>query len=286
MPEAPPLTPSPSDPTDKLPKLMGVVNVTPDSFSDGGSFLDPETAITHAHQLVEEGADLLDIGGESTRPGSDPVSSEEEIRRVVPVIEGIRSHLPQVPMSIDTSKASVAAAALTAGANIVNDVTAGRGDTEMLPLVAEQQVEFMLMHMQGNPKTMQRAPVYQDVVAEVEQFFQERIYAAEAAGIPKHLLTLDPGVGFGKTLEHNLEVLRALPRFKQLGCPLLLGVSRKRWIGDLTGSPVNQRLAGSLAGAIACMLRGADLIRVHDVRETRDALRVADAILGPERRKG
>ena len=265
---------------------MGVVNVTPDSFSDGGHFFAPDEAVAHAVQLVGEGADLLDIGGESTRPGSDPVSAEEERRRVVPVIQALRDRFPDLPLSIDTSKASVAQAALRAGADIVNDVLAGQGDLEMLSVVADHGCGYIMMHMQGKPKTMQEEPVYEDVVGDVCMFFEKRIQTALEAGIPGTHLALDPGIGFGKLLEHNLELMRELPRLKELGLPLLLGVSRKRWIGELTGREVEHRLAGSLAGAIACMVRGATMIRVHDVAETRDALSVAHAILGGEHGKG
>lgn len=258
---------------------MGVVNVTPDSFSDGGDFLRPERAVEHGIRLAEQGADILDIGGESTRPGSDPVSVEEETRRVVPVIQGLRAALPEMLLSVDTSKAPVAAQAIRHGADIVNDVTAGLGDAEMFSTVAGTRAAIILMHMQGTPRSMQKNPEYGDVVSEVRSFLNTRLRAAIDAGISQDRIALDPGIGFGKTLEHNLSLLAGLRSFHQLGCPLVLGVSRKRWIGDLTGKPVHQRLAGSLAGAAACVERGAQILRVHDVAETADVVRILDRIL-------
>lgn len=268
------------------PVIMGIVNVTPDSFSDGGVAYELSSAVDHAVHLLEEGADILDIGGESTRPGSEPVSAQEEIRRVVPVIQALRDRYPEHPISIDTSKADVAEAALVAGATMVNDVSAGRGDPNMFSVVQDHQVGIILMHMQGNPKTMQEEPSYVDVVDEVVSFFKERTEAAIHAGISANAIAVDPGIGFGKTLEHNLKLMANLPVLKDLGFPLLLGVSRKRWIGELTGQPVEQRVAGSIAGAIACVQKGADMVRVHDVRETQDALRITCAILRDEHGKG
>ena len=258
--------------------LMGIVNVTPDSFSDGGSYLDPAQAVQHGMDLASQGADLLDIGGESTRPGSAPVSAKEEANRVVPVIKGLRKELPDILLSIDTTKASVAHLAVEAGVDIVNDVSAGTQDPEMFNLVASSDVGYILMHMQGTPQSMQQNPAYRDVVSEVISFLQDRLNKAIAAGIAKDRLAIDPGIGFGKTLEHNLALLSELSAFTQLGHPLLLGVSRKRWIGELTGQSVEHRLAGSLAGAAACIERGAHLLRVHDVAETKDLIRVLDRI--------
>lgn len=258
--------------------LMGIVNVTPDSFSDGGSYLDPAQAVQHGMDLASQGADLLDIGGESTRPGSAPVSAKEEANRVVPVIKGLRKELPDIILSIDTTKASVAHLAVEAGVDIVNDVSAGTQDPEMFNLVASSDVGYILMHMQGTPQSMQQNPAYRDVVSEVISFLQDRLNKAIAAGIAKDRLAIDPGIGFGKTLEHNLALLSELSAFTQFGHPLLLGVSRKRWIGELTGQSVEHRLAGSLAGAAACIERGAHLLRVHDVAETKDLIRVLDRI--------
>jgi dihydropteroate synthase len=258
--------------------IMGVVNVTPDSFSDGGHFFDPEKGIAHGRRLAEQGADILDIGGESTRPGSDPVPAEEETNRVIPVVRELRRHLPDILLSVDTSKAAVAAQAIEAGADIINDVTAGHGDPAMIPLLAGSKVGLAIMHMQGTPKSMQHEPRYDDVVQDVIRFLQERIKVFAQAGVDPERIVVDPGIGFGKTLEHNLALLAGLREFTMLERPLLLGVSRKRWIGELTGRPVDQRLAGSLAGAAACVERGAHLLRVHDVAETRDLVRVLDRI--------
>jgi dihydropteroate synthase len=257
---------------------MGVVNVTPDSFSDGGCFLDHEAAISHGLRLAEEGAAILDIGGESTRPGSVPVSLEEEIQRVVPVLKALGEALPQMTLSIDTSKAKVAEAALKVGASIINDVTAGCGDAEMLPLAASSGAGLVLMHMQGRPKTMQAQPTYENVLAEVYQFFEGRIHAATDSGVALQQIALDPGIGFGKTLQHNLELISGLSSFHDLGCPLLLGVSRKRWLGELTGRGVDDRLAASLGGAAACVSRGAHILRVHDVIESCDLVKIIDSV--------
>ncbi len=258
-------------------RVAGIVNVTPDSFSDGGRFLDASAAIHHAESLVREGADLLDVGGESTRPGSDPVSVEEELRRVVPVIrEAARFG---VPVSIDTAKPAVAREAIEAGAAIVNDITA-LGDPAMAGLAAESGVGLILMHMRGTPRTMQDAPHYDDLLGEIREFLIERRARAEAAGVPRERIVLDPGIGFGKTTAHNLEILSRLAEIVALGSPLLVGVSRKRFIGAVTGiEDPAERLAGSLAAAVAARSAGAVLVRAHDVRATREALAVADAIL-------
>jgi dihydropteroate synthase len=258
---------------------MGVVNVTPDSFSDGGAFLDPEAAIAHGLRLAFEGADLLDIGGESTRPGADPVGAEEERGRVVPVIAGIRARNPAVRISIDTSKAAVAAAALDAGADYVNDVTALRGDPGMAALVAERGVDVCLMHMVGTPRTMQQEARYGDVVADVAAFLAERVEAAVAAGIARERIEVDPGIGFGKTLDHNLELLRRLDELTALGRPLVLGTSRKSFLGKITGREAAERVPATLATLVMGLERGATTFRVHDVAPARDALAVAAATL-------
>jgi dihydropteroate synthase len=258
--------------------LMGVVNVTPDSFSDGGLFLDPEAAVAHGLELAEAGAEILDVGGESTRPGAEPVGEEEELRRVVPVIQGLREAGSRI--SVDTSKATVAAAALNAGAEIVNDVTALRGDPEMAALCAERGATVVLMHMLGEPRTMQEDPRYEDVVADVKAFLAERLEAAAAAGIDEERVWLDPGIGFGKTGAHNMELLRRLAELRELGRPLVVGPSRKSFIGKVDGSPADGRLGGTIASSVLAAAEGADVLRVHDVAEVRQALAVAAAILG------
>jgi len=259
------------------PKLMGVVNVTPDSFSDGGLFLDAEAAIAHGRELAEQGAEILDIGGESTRPGAEEVSAEEELARVEPVVRGLAA---AATVSIDTSKLSVAEAALGAGASIVNDVTALRHDPEIGGLCAERGAGLILMHMQGDPRTMQANPVYDDVVDDVKAFLAERLRAAVDAGVEEERVWLDPGIGFGKTLEHNLELLRRLGELRELGRPLVVGASRKSFIGKVDGSDVTDRIGGSVASSVLAAAEGADVLRVHDVAETRQALTVADAVLG------
>jgi dihydropteroate synthase len=259
-------------------KIMGVVNVTPDSFSDGGLYLDPDQAIAHGRRLVEDGAEILDVGGESTRPGAEAVSEEEELRRVVPVIRGLRDL--GCELSVDTSKAPVAAAALDAGAAIVNDVTALRGDPEMAALCAERGATVVLMHMLGEPRTMQDDPRYEDVVAEVQAFLAERLEAAVAAGIAEERIWLDPGIGFGKTADHNMELLRRLGELRELGRPLVIGTSRKSFIGRLDGSAAGERLGGTIASSVLAAVEGAEVLRVHDVAEVRQALTVATAILG------
>jgi len=258
--------------------VMGVVNVTPDSFSDGGLFLDPEAAVAHGRELIEAGAEILDVGGESTRPGAEPVGEDEELRRVVPVIEGLRDGSSRI--SIDTSKAAVAAAALKTGAEIVNDVTALRGDPEMAALCADRGATVVLMHMLGEPRTMQDNPRYDDVVADVKAFLAQRLEAAVAAGIEEDRVWLDPGIGFGKTGAHNMELLRRLGELRDLGRPLVVGTSRKSFIGKVDGSPADQRLGGTIASSVLAATEGADVLRVHDVAEVRQALTVATAILG------
>jgi dihydropteroate synthase len=264
------------------PAIMGVLNVTPDSFSDGGAFLAPEAALAHARAMVAEGADLLDVGGESTRPGADPVGPEEELRRVMPVVEALASE-GAIPVSIDTSKAVVARAAAAAGASFVNDVTAFRGDPGMAAAVAEAGADVCLLHMQGEPRTMQENPRYDDVVAEVKAFLEERLAFAVREGIAEERVWLDPGIGFGKTLDHNLELLRRLGEIVALGRPVVIGASRKRFIGTLTGRPELDRAAGTIAANVLAFERGAHMFRVHDVAATRDALAVASATVGESR---
>jgi dihydropteroate synthase len=256
---------------------MGIVNVTPDSFSDGGRFLAPERAVAHARELVADGADLLDIGGESTRPGARGVSAEEELARVAPVLAGLDD--VEVPISIDTSKMLVAEAALDAGAEIVNDVTALRSDPALAGLCANRGCGVVLMHMQGTPRTMQENPIYHDVVDDVKAFLAERIEFAIGRGIAEERIWIDPGIGFGKTVRHNLELLHRLGELRELGRPLVVGTSRKRFLGSLTGRDVDDRLGGTIASNVLAMRAGADVLRVHDVAEVRQALLVAEAVL-------
>ena len=259
------------------PQVMGIVNVTPDSFSDGGAHDTTDAAVAHALRRVEEGADLLDIGGESTRPGAAEVEVEEELRRVVPVIERLAAQVA-VPISIDTSKPEVMRAAVQAGAGMINDVYGLRREGA-LDAAAALGVPVVLMHMQGEPRSMQAAPQYDDVVGEVHRFLAERIFAAEMAGIPKQRIVVDPGFGFGKTLEHNLTLLARLEKFLELGVPVLAGLSRKRSIGELTGRDVPaDRVAGSVAAHLIAAQRGAAIVRVHDVAATVDALKVWNAV--------
>ena len=259
--------------------VMGVVNVTPDSFSDGGKFLDPGAAVAHALKLVSDGAEILDLGGESTRPGASPVSEEEELRRVIPVLKKL---VPQVkvPISIDTSKPAVARAALDAGASIVNDIAAAtRTDFTMWQIVAEQHAGYVVMHAQGSPATMQTQPVYKDVVRDIGGFFSERLgQLLNEVGVPMEQVVIDPGIGFGKTLELNLTLLAGLKTFTNWRRPLLVGVSRKSFIGELLGTEVQNRLPASLACAALAVGDGAQIIRTHDVAETVQAVRMAEAI--------
>ncbi len=254
---------------------MAVLNVTPDSFSDGGRTFDPEAAVAHGLKLIAEGADLVDVGGESTRPGAEPVAAAEERRRILPVV---RALAPKITISIDTTKAPVAAAAVEAGASIVNDVSAGTMDPEMLPLVARAGAAVILMHRQGMPKTMQRRPRYRDVVGEVRAYLEARVRAALEAGVAPGTIAVDPGIGFGKTLEHNLELLRRTGEIAALGCPMVIGVSRKSFLGKIQGAPEASRLEASIAAALVAVERGARVVRVHDVAATVRALRVAEAI--------
>jgi len=260
--------------------IMGVLNVTPDSFSDGGNFFPLEKAIEHGVRMVAEGADIIDIGGESTRPGAEPVAVKEELRRVLPVIEKLRAKI-DVPISIDTSKAEVARAAIRAGATIVNDVTGGRGDKGMLSLIAETKSAFIIMHMQGTPRTMQNQPQYEDVVSEIADFFRQQYDRAIVCNIDPMTIAFDPGIGFGKTLDHNLELLAQLEQLRAHDRPLVIGVSRKSFLGKLVNSPeMKDRLAPALALTSLVRVRGADVFRVHDVKESVSALRTTEAILG------
>ena len=260
--------------------IMGVVNVTPDSFSDGGVFDDARAAIAHARRLAAEGAGIIDVGGESTRPGADPVPVNEELARVLPVIEGVAG-LEGVQVSIDTMKASVAEAALDAGATYVNDVTAFRHDPEMAALVADRKADCCLMHMLGEPRTMQQDPRYGDVVDDVRAFLVERMASAVGAGVAEERIQLDPGIGFGKTLEHNLELLRRLDELAALERPLVIGTSRKSFLGRLTGRDVTERVHATVATTVIAYERGARVFRVHDVAATADALAVAAATFAP-----
>jgi dihydropteroate synthase len=265
------------------PRIWGVLNVTPDSFSDGGRYLDPRAALERAGELISQGADGIDVGGESTRPGARPLAAAAELERVVPVIEAIRARW-DVKLSIDTTKAVVARAALERGATTINDVSAGRVDPEMLPLAAESGCDLVLMHMRGTPRDMQADPRYGDVVSDVLEFLRERAAAALAAGVAPERLWIDPGIGFGKGLEHNLELLRRLAELRSLGLPLYVGVSRKSFIGKLNaragrgGEPAEERLGGTAAAVAACVRAGAEALRVHDVAIMAEAARIARAI--------
>jgi len=259
--------------------IMGVLNVTPDSFSDGGKFFAAEKAVEHGLKMAVDGAHIIDVGGESTRPGAEAIAAEEELRRVIPVIEKLRAKI-DIFISIDTSKAAVARAAIEAGASIVNDVTGGRGDTEMMPLVAKSQAAFIIMHMQGNPKTMQLEPRYDDVVSEVADFFRQQYARALECNVDPMAIAFDPGIGFGKTLEHNLELIDNLGALRVDERPLVVGVSRKSFLAKLIGSSnMSDRLAPVVALTPLLRARGADVFRVHDVKENANALRVTEAIL-------
>jgi dihydropteroate synthase len=261
--------------------IMGVLNVTPDSFSDGGEFFSTEKAVEHGLQMAADGAQIIDVGGESTRPGAEPISVDEELRRVIPVIENLRRKI-DIFISIDTSKSEVASAALDAGASIVNDVTGGRGDKEMMTLVAKRNAGFVIMHMQGEPRTMQIDPHYADVISEVTDFFRQQYARALDCGIDPMTIALDPGIGFGKTLLHNLELLKNLERLRINDRPIVVGASRKSFLGKLIGSStVADRLPPTVALTSLLRARGADVFRVHDVRENAVALRVSEVILEP-----
>jgi dihydropteroate synthase len=265
-------------PTARRCLVMGVVNVTPDSFSDGGRYLDPEAAVAHGLALVAEGADLLDVGGESTRPGATDVPEAVELERVLPVVEEL-ARTAEVPVSIDTRKAAVAAAALAAGATMVNDVSAGRHDPDLLGVAADAKVPLVLMHMLGTPATMQDDPRYDDVVAEVEAFLAERCRAAEAAGVDHQALVVDPGIGFGKRDQDNYALLDQLARFTRLGHPVMVGTSRKGFIGRALDSPADQRVEGTAATVVWVVERGARIVRVHDVAPMVRAVRMTEAML-------
>jgi dihydropteroate synthase len=259
--------------------IMGVLNVTPDSFSDGGKFFAEEKAVEHGLKMVAEGAHIIDVGGESTRPGSDAIAAEEELRRVIPVIEQLHRK-SEVTISIDTSKAEVARAAVRAGASIVNDITGGRGDSEMMALIAETKSAFIIMHMQGTPQTMQIAPQYRNVVSEVSDFFRQQYARAIVYSIDPMAIAFDPGIGFGKTLKHNLELLAQLDRLRACDRPIVIGVSRKSFLGKLINSAeMSERRAPAVALTSLLRMRGADVLRVHDVKENLNALKVTDAIL-------
>ena len=259
--------------------IMGVVNVTPDSFSDGGEFFEPGRAVEHALQLAGEGAEILDVGGESTRPNATPVSQDEELRRVLPVIRELAKARPGLVISIDTMKPEVARRAVEAGASIINDVAANRTDPEMWRVVRETGAAYVVMHMQGTPQTMQQNPRYEDVVRDVAKFYEERLSRLQESGVSTEQIVLDPGIGFGKTCEHNLELLAGLRHFKTYQRPLLVGASRKGFIGQVTGAKeAAERLPGSLACAIAATEAGAQIIRTHDVAATKQALRMMEAI--------
>jgi dihydropteroate synthase len=257
--------------------VMGIVNVTPDSFSDGGKYFDAARAVACGEQMAQDGADIVDIGGESTRPGAEPVPAEDEIARAIPVIRGLRRKIA-IPISIDTTKSKVARAALDEGADFVNDISALGFDPEMAALVAREKVPVALMHMQGTPRTMQQSPFYEDVVEEVKSYLQRRIEFAMAAGVEADQIVVDPGIGFGKNLAHNLALLRGLAALAELGRPVLVGTSRKTFIGKLLDAAPEERLEGSLAAAVATALAGANMVRVHDVKEAARAVRIADAL--------
>jgi len=256
--------------------IMGILNVTPDSFYDGGLFADVDTAVAHGKKMVSDGADLIDVGGESSRPGSAPLSEKEELDRILPVVTRLLDEV-SVPISIDTYKPLVADACLKAGAHLINDIT-GLTNPEMRKVVAKYKVPVILMHMKGTPKTMQQNPTYQDMLGEITAFFREQITKARKEGI-QHII-IDPGIGFGKTVEHNLQVLKHLTKFKCLGCPILVGPSRKSFIGVITGESVKERLDGTLAAVTVAIMNGANIVRVHDVKECKRAIQIVDAIRG------
>ena len=260
--------------------VMGIVNVTPDSFSDGGRYFDAARAVAHGERMAHEGADLIDVGGESTRPGVLPVSAEEEIARVIPVIRGLRRKI-SLPISIDTMKSQVARAALDEGADVINDISALGFDAAMASLAAAEKAPVVLMHMQGTPRTMQQSPSYGDVVEEVRTYLHSRMQFAVESGVETERIVIDPGIGFGKNLEHNLALLRGLSALTALGRPVLVGTSRKTFLGKLLDAAPEERLEGSLAAAVAAVLAGANIVRVHDVKEAVRAVRIADALRFP-----
>ena len=258
--------------------IMGILNVTPDSFSDGGQFLQKDQALQQAERMIAEGADIIDVGGESSRPGADPVPLDEELRRVIPVVEGLAKHT-KVPISIDTYTAEAAARALDVGAQIINDISACRLDDRMAMVAAKHNVPIVLMHMQGMPRDMQDRPRYTDVLRDIYAFLEERIDHLVSRGVAREKIVVDPGIGFGKTVQHNLEIIRGLSTFLPLGCPVLIGPSRKSFIGKVLDLPVGERLEGTLAAVVLSVAQGAHIARVHDVKETIRAVRLAEAIL-------
>ncbi len=261
--------------------IMGVLNVTPDSFSDGGRYVSPELAVARAQEMLDDGADIIDVGGESSRPGAAPVPVEEEMNRVLPVIQAISHHSSAV-LSIDTTKVEVARSALASGAHIINDITAGEADPTMLDLAAETGAGLVLMHMQGRPQTMQDNPKYADLVADVTAYLSTRAELAQQRGVSPQSIAVDPGIGFGKTFDHNWMLLSELQQLSALPYPVLIGISRKRFLGELCGREVDERMPASLAAAVMARSHGAAIIRVHDVKETCDALRVTDRLLREE----
>ena len=266
----------------RRPLIMGILNVTPDSFSDGGQHIDPQAAVEAAIRMEADGADIIDIGGESTRPYSELVAADEELRRVMPVIEQLATRV-SIPISIDTSKSQVAAAAIDAGATIINDVTGLEGDPKMLEIVVSRSVGVCVMHMQGTPQTMQDDPVYEDVVEEIHEYLIARLRFCLDHGIPQQRICLDPGIGFGKTHEHNLQLVRGMRRFRDIGCPLLVGHSRKGFIAHQLGDKLADRMAATIGVSLALARSGVDVLRVHDVRQTADALRLFEACGGLDR---
>jgi dihydropteroate synthase len=261
--------------------IMGVINVTPDSFSDGGLYFEEDRAVERGIELEAEGADIIDVGGESTKPGSEPIAAEEELKRIIPVISALRKRTSSL-ISVDTTKSEVAQAALDEGADIINDISSFRFDSKMLPLAAQKQVPVVLMHMKGIPKTMQDNPRYEDVVLEVKAFFKEKIQAAQEHGIKKEKIIIDPGLGFGKGLKDNLVLINRLQTFEELGCPLLVGVSRKSFIGKILNLPAAERLEGTIASALLSIINGAHILRVHDVAAVKRAVLVAEAIINED----
>jgi dihydropteroate synthase len=258
--------------------IMGILNVTPDSFSDGNRFFDPGRAVEHALQMVEDGADIIDIGGESTRPGAEAVTLDEELRRVIPVIEAIAKRV-SAPISIDTYKATVASRAIEAGASIINDISGLKFDPDMAGVAAGAGVPVILMHIKGTPRDMQKDPVYSDLISEILDYFGDSILIAETAGVDRSRMVIDPGIGFGKTIDHNLQILRNLSEFKELGMPILVGVSRKAFIGKILGGVgPDERLEGTAAAVAISIMNGANIVRVHDVKEMAKVVKVVDAI--------
>ncbi|KJR42861.1 dihydropteroate synthase [Candidatus Magnetoovum chiemensis] len=263
----------------KKPLVMGILNITPDSFSDGGLYLNLDNALAHTDKMIKDGANMIDIGGESTRPGADPLNPDEESRRIVPVIEAITKRFPSVPISVDTYKSIVAQRTIEAGAAIINDVYGLRYNEDMAEIIAKHNIPVVIMHMKGTPANMQLDTHYDNLIEDILNFFKERIAFAVKSGIKKEMIIIDPGIGFGKTIDHNLEILDNLPKFKELNCPILMGTSRKFFIGTILGDvPITERLIGSAATAVISVYNGASIIRAHDVKETLDAVKIAYAV--------